>query len=85
MSGVIVLAAIGGPGPRAIRCSAPGCNHWLTRPDSIRVGLGPVCWAKTHPTRPRLRRRAVMAAPAPRRPIPGDGQLELDIPTEGDA
>jgi hypothetical protein len=70
--------------PRAVRCSAPGCGRLLTRPDSIAAGQGPVCWARAHPAQPWMRRRAVMAAQAPRRPTPADGQLKLDLPTMGD-
>jgi hypothetical protein len=76
VSGVVLDVL--GPGPIEHYCT---CGRRLLRPDSIARGQGPVCWDKTHPTRLRLRRRAVMAAPAPRRPDPGDGQLELDITT----
>lgn len=59
------------------------CGRTLRDPLSVSRKTGPVCWAKTHPAparRPGLpRRRAVMAAPAPRTARPHDEQLLLDI------
>lgn len=76
----MIPALIPAPGgPRAVRCTAPGCHRWLTDPGSILRGQGAVCWGKTHPATPR--RRAVMAAVPPRHPDPVDGQLVLDITT----
>lgn len=72
-------------GERLLRSTCT-CGRTLTRPSSIAQGQGPICWARTHPAAPRARvprRRAVMAAPAPRRAAPGDGQLQLDIATPG--
>lgn len=73
-----ILLDVLGPGPAV--CTE--CGRPLRRADSIRRRQGDRCWAKTHPAVPRARsprRRAVMAAPAPRRTVPADGQLALDL------
>lgn len=76
-----ILLDVLGPGP--VVCTE--CGRTLRRADSIRRRQGDHCWGKTHPAVPRARmprRRAVMAAPAPRTPAPADGQLALDIDTQ---